>query len=67
MPVLNNGVWEVFLDPAYYDMWAVRHSAYRSFEQAFHLSSEGEARRLAKLLNSDNIDPGKAGIYNDRR
>lgn len=55
----SSSAWEVFRDPTYYDMWAVRHRAYRKLEEAYHLPTEAEARHLAKILNYALVDPGK--------
>ena len=43
--------WECFLDPSYFDMWAVKRKDSRSFQYAFHVTSEVEAQRLCGLLN----------------
>ena len=43
--------WECFLDPSYFDMWAVKRKDSRSFQDAFHVTSEVEAQRLCGLLN----------------
>ena len=42
--------YEYFADPAYYDMWAVRRSDQRRFEDAQHVDTEDLARRLAEQL-----------------
>jgi len=43
--------WECFLDHSYFDMWAVKRKDSRSFQDAFHVTSEVEAQRLCGLLN----------------
>lgn len=42
--------YEYFVDPAYYDLWAVRRTDRRSFTEARHVDTEVEARQLAEQL-----------------
>ena len=44
--------WECFLDPSYFDMWAVKQIGNTRFDAAYHVTSEVEARRLCAMLNS---------------
>ncbi|HET8870101.1 MAG TPA: hypothetical protein VFM48_06620, partial [Aquabacterium sp.] len=44
--------WECFSDPSYFDMWAVKQINKTGFDDAFHVTSEVEARRLCALLNT---------------
>lgn len=43
--------WEVFHDPAYYDMWAVRPVGDTDMNspQLFHFAVERDAQRFAEL------------------
>lgn len=44
--------WEMFQDPAYFDMWAVRPVGDRDFNspRLFHFANEDQARRFLSLL-----------------
>lgn len=44
--------WECFRDPSYFDMWAVKQISNQRFDEAYHVTSEVEARRLCALLNT---------------
>ena len=43
--------WEVFIDPGYYDMWAVRPEGDKDFSspQLFHFAKESDALAFAAL------------------
>lgn len=45
--------WEMFCDPSYYDMWAVRPIGDRDFnsDKLFHFLNKVEAERLLNYLN----------------
>ena len=43
--------WEYFCDSSYYDKWAVRDKADRSFHSAIHVGTKEEAEFLANSLN----------------
>lgn len=49
--------WECFLDPAYYDMWAIRQTGNRNFEETIHVVNGKEAKHLCAWLNSLNTHP----------
>lgn len=51
--------WECFSDPSYFDMWAVKQICNSQFDDAFHVTSEVEARRLCALLNRIGQPVGK--------
>lgn len=44
--------WEMFQDPSYYDMWAIRDNTDRSFnsQTLFHMETKEDAEALLKLL-----------------
>lgn len=46
--------WECFYDRSYYDLWAVRLKADRSFnsQTLFHVQSKEEAEALCDILNT---------------
>lgn len=48
-----NMKWEMFCDPAYYDMWAVRPVGDKNFnsEKLFHFNLKDEAKKLLDYLN----------------
>lgn len=47
--------WEVFCDPVYYDLWAVRPVGETRWGCVFHLNSREEAEGLAKLLTDNRV------------
>ncbi len=44
--------WEMYIDPSYFHMWAVRDSTDRSFNspRLFHMTTEQKAKQLLDLL-----------------
>lgn len=40
--------WEIFCDPCYYDMWAVRPVGCRSFTETKHFPTRSEAIAFAE-------------------
>lgn len=42
--------YEMFIDRAYYDMWAVREIGERDFNKSFHFGSEQEALQLIEYF-----------------
>lgn len=49
--------WEIFLDPAYYDLWCVRRVGSTKFGDGFHVTSKAEAEGLlAELSHSSAPD-----------
>lgn len=51
--------YEVFADPAYFDMWAVRPVDDRSFFSAIHVATETEAHELASTLRALSVRNGE--------
>lgn len=49
--------YEMFRDPAYYDLWAVRKTGSSGFNEAFHVTSAAEAEHLIAAL----IEARRAG------
>lgn len=49
---------EVYHDPSYYDMWAVRPVGERNFTRILHFRSENEARWAAQTIKLwfDNLE-----------
>jgi hypothetical protein len=56
-PAQEPVAWECFLDPAYYDMWAIRQTGNRNFEETIHVVNGKEAKQLCSWLNSLNTHP----------
>lgn len=49
----NKTKWEMFNDPSYYDMWAVRPVGDKDFNspRLFHFTMEDDARKFMSLLD----------------
>lgn len=45
--------YEMFIDPCYYDMWAVRPIGNRNFNDAIHVVNEKEALRLIEFIREE--------------
>ena len=44
--------FEVFNDPSYFDMWAVRPRGVRDFNNTLHFPSERDARFAAQVIGN---------------
>ena len=66
-PAKEPVVWECFLDSAYYDMWAIRQTGNRNFEETIHVINGKEAKHLCAWLNSLNTHPAPSwqGLSDD--
>jgi len=61
-PAQEPVAWECFLDPAYYDMWAIRQTGNRNFEETIHVVNGKEAKHLCAWLNSLNTHPAPSWV-----
>ena len=61
-PAKEPVVWECFLDSAYYDMWAIRQTGNRNFEETIHVINGKEAKHLCAWLNSLNTHPAPSWV-----
>lgn len=52
-----NTKWEIFQDPSYYDMWAVRPVEYKDFNnpRLFHFKDEDTAKRFKTLIDMAKV------------
>lgn len=57
--------WETFLDPAYYNCWAVRLEGDLSFNATFHLVNGDEAKALVEFLNRRSPLPAVEGGWRE--
>ena len=49
--------WEMYQDPAYYDMWAVRDKADRKFDspRLFHFILKSEAEAFLEAVKKSHV------------
>jgi hypothetical protein len=48
--------WEMFMDPSFYDMWAVRPKNDKAFDspRLFHFTHKEDAEKFIELINVSN-------------
>lgn len=48
--------WEMFADPSFYEMWAVRPKNDRTFDspRLFHFTEKDDAKMFLELVNKSN-------------